>query len=291
MTEPPLCAPPLPACSAPKNALPAGACDCHFHVFAPPSGQVPGRSYTAAPAPLSAYRALQTTLGLSRSVIVQPSVYGTDNRTMLEAQVGDPNMRAVVVVDAGTPVSELQRMAKLGAVGARANLLFSSGAEVEDLDRLTRHFADLGWHLQVLADVARLPDLENLINRLPVPVVFDHMGHVPAGAALSEPRFKTLLKLLERDKVWVKLSGAYRVAPDDWTQASPMARALIEANPERLVWGTDWPHPALPGDVPDDGALADLLFDWAGPELSNQILVTNPEQLYGFEPWDLENDA
>lgn len=285
MTTPPLCAAPLPQAKPPKHEIPPGACDCHFHVFAPPSPQIPERSYTAPLALLSAYQNLQETLGLDRAVIVQPSIYGTDNRTTLQSLPSDGSMKAIVVVDAKTPSATLQGMSQQGAVGARANLLFSSNADLTDLKALTAPMAELGWHLQVLADVSKLPDLSTLIATLPVPVVFDHMGHVPAKDALNTDGFRALLHLLETGQVWVKLSGAYRVAPDDMAQAAPMAEALIAANPERLVWGSDWPHPAIKSAMPDDGTLLDLLFDWAGPDVARQILVENPEKLYGFEKW------
>ena len=291
MTDPPLCAPPLPDTRPPKNPIPPGACDSHFHVFDKPSPQVADRSYTAPPAPLAAYRNVQHTLGLDRSVIVQPSVYGTDNRTTLQSLPTDGSMKAIVVVDDDTKSDELKALAARGAVGARANLMFQSGAQTENLTALTGSMADLGWHLQVLADVSALPDLADFVSRLSVPVVFDHMGHVPARKGINNPGVQTLLALLDHGNVWVKLSGAYRIAPVTPSDAAPVAKALIAANPDRLVWGTDWPHPAIKGPMPDDGDLLDMLFDWADPETAHKILVQNPEQLYGFPQCKVPNGS
>ena len=270
----------------PKNPIPRGACDCHFHVFDGPSPQVAQRSYSTSPAPLSAYRTLQRTLGVERSVIVQPSIYGTDNRTTLQSVPDDGCMKAIVVVDDTTDSDELMALTDQGAVGLRVNMLFSSGARSTDLTALCHRMADIGWHLQVLADVSTITDLAEFVGSLPVPVVFDHMGHVPAHEGVHGSGFQSLLRLLESGTVWVKLSGAYRVTGENstvYSDVAPMAKALIAANPDRWVWGSDWPHPAFDGPMPNDGDLLDCLFDWAGAATAEQILVGNSEQLYGFD--------
>lgn len=276
---------PDPKPKKPKNPIPAGACDCHFHVFDEPSQQISNRSYSAPPAPHRAYRSVQAALGLDRAVIVQPSVYGTDNRTTLQSLPDDQSMKAIVVLDERADRNELKTMADNGAVGTRINMLFRSGTRAENMDRLAGTLADFGWHLQILADVSAHPDLVHQAADLPVPVVFDHMGHVRAAAGVSDPGFQALVKSLEGGNVWVKLSGAYRVTETRSTaygDVAPLAKALIAANPERLVWGSDWPHPSFDGPMPNDGDLLDLLFDWAGSETAQQILVDNPERLYGF---------
>ena len=289
MMKPPPCPLPDPHPRTPKNAIPPGACDCHLHIFDVPSPQVAARSYTASPAPLADYRKVQRALGLDRAVIVQPSIYGTDNRTTLQALPSDGSMKAIAVVDDDVSLSQLQSLAANGAVGARVNMLFSSDAKTDNLTSLADKLAQVNWHLQILADVSALPNLAQLVTTLPVPVVFDHMGHLPAGHAIDDPGFQTLLKLLDQGQVWVKLSGVYRLtqnASGDYSDVAPMAKALVKANPDRLVWGSDWPHPAFDGHMPNDGDLLDALFDWATPEDVHKILVQNPEQLYGFPRWE-----
>ena len=278
--------PPDPNPKTPKSRIPAGACDCHFHVFDGPSPQIAQRSYTATPAPLSAYKAVQSALGTDRAIIVQPSIYGTNNQTTLQSLPKDGSMKAIVVVDDTADIEELKSLADQGAVGVRVNMLFSSDARLENLSNLARKMAELDWHLQVLADVSELPNLREFVSRLPVPVVFDHMGHLPSQKGINDPGFKSLLKLLEEGQVWVKLSGAYRLAPSnsvDYREVAPIAKALVEANSDRLVWGSDWPHPSFDGHMPNDGDLLDHLFDWANAQTAKKILVDNPQRLYGFE--------
>lgn len=285
MTAIPLVSPADPKPRKPRNPIPAGACDCHFHVFDGPSPQIAGRSYSAPSAPLSAYKSMQATLGLDRAIIVQPSIYGSDNRTTLQSLPGDGSMKAIVVLNNQTTRDELRKMDKDGAVGARVNMLFSSGMRTDNVAHLARILADFGWHLQILADVSEQPDLVKQVSELLVPVIFDHMGHVPAKAGVNDPGLKALLKSLESGNVWVKLSGAYRITDEGsaaYHDVAPLAKALIAANPERLVWGSDWPHPAFDGPMPNDGDLLDLLFDWSGSEMAQKILVDNPERLYGF---------
>lgn len=228
---------------------------------------------------------MQTALGLNRSIIVQPSIYGVDNRTTLQSLPADGSMKAIVVLAEETRRTELSWMANKGAVGARINMLFSSGTRADNIVSLAGTLAEFGWHLQVLADVSVQPDLMQLVTDLPVPVVFDHMGHVQAKQGVSDQGFQALLNSLDSGNVWVKLSGAYRITDAhsaSYSGVASMAKALIAANPERLVWGSDWPHPAFDGPMPNDGDLLDLLFDWAGPETAQKILVGNPERLYGF---------
>ena len=285
---PPLCAAPDPAPRAPQFALPDGACDCHFHIFDGPSPQVAERSYTAPPAPLDALRHLHRTLGISRSVIVQPSVYGTDNRTTLETCAADPAMKAIVVIDQDTPADTLAAHRSRGAVGCRINMLFTSNARVDSLAALAARIADQGWHLQLLCDVSRLGDRMDQFAALPVPVVFDHFGHLQAIKGVNDPGFQALLLLLGAGKAWVKLSGAYRLGPaGDATDkaVAALAAALLAANPDQLVWGSDWPHPAIAQQqMPNDGDLLDALASWApDAALRQRILVDNPARLYGFE--------
>ena len=263
MSEPDLCAPPLPVTAQPKHALPTGACDCHFHIFDGPSVQVTNRSYTAPPASLAAYRQVQETLGVQRSVIVQPSVYGADNRTTVEVCKSDPHMRAVVVVDEHVSDQELRGFAEVGVVGCRVNMLFSSGVNSGTLEQLARRIADFDWHIQILADISQLEGLKDVAARLPVPVMFDHMGHMPADFGVSHPAFQQFLRLLADGRIWVKLSGAYRVTTRQgriYDDVGDIVSALVSANPDQLVWGSDWPHPQIPVPMPDDTDYAEPAF-------------------------------
>jgi predicted TIM-barrel fold metal-dependent hydrolase len=281
------CAPPLPVVKPLGIKLPDKACDCHFHIFDKPSVQVEGRSYTAPLAPLNDYRTLQKKLGLTRSVIVQPSVYGRDNRTTLGVKGGDPDMRAVVVIDAATPKEHLAELADAGAVGCRVNLLFASNVVHENLQELAHRIADFGWHIQILADLSNLENISDIVKALPVPVVFDHLGHIPADKGVKSSAFQRCLKLLSEGDIWVKLSGAYRVTAQDspgYLDVRPMVEALVRSNPERLVWGSDWPHPQIPVAMPDDTDLLRLFLEWVPEaEARQKILVDNPGLLYDFD--------
>lgn len=287
--EAPHCAGFDPVPQAPGFALPSGACDCHLHIFCGAAGYpwTPGRSYTPPEAPLSAFLHQQSVLGLERAVIVQPSVYGTDNRATLDAvAAGGSGFRAVVVVGTDISLAELETLHAKGARGIRINPLFDPAASMDGLNALGGKLAELGWHIQILVDVSQVDGLEALAGGLPVPVVFDHMGHVPAGQALCDPGFRALLRLLEAGRAWVKLSGAYRITGEQaapYGDVAPVARALAAANPENLVWGSDWPHPQIPVPMPNDGPLLDMLADWIPDNATrNRILADNPARLYGF---------
>lgn len=289
-TYAPACAAPDPQPRPPSRPLPADACDCHLHIFSDEAEQpfTPHRSYTPPPASLAAYRSLQQALGLRRGVIVQPSVYGADNRTTLQAlREAGPDFRAVVVIDARTTAEELQRMHDLGVRGVRLNLIFKSGVEVSDLTTLAAKVAPLGWHLQLLLDISEFADLHATLSALPVAVVIDHMGHMPTSTGVDHPGFGDLLRLLREGNTWVKLSGAYRFTASQsypYPDVEPYARALIQANPQRILWASDWPHPCIPVPMPNDGDLLELLFDWTEGDaaLLQRILVDNPRRLYGF---------
>lgn len=278
----------LPDPSRPKHALPKGATDCHSHVILPEEDHpfVANRSYTPPPATLAQYKALHARLGIERAVIVQPSVYGTDNQVTLDAIAGyGPNCRGIAVVEADAPMAELERLNAGGIRGARINMLFAGGIGLEDLEPLARRIAALGWHFQLLIDGPTLVDLEARLANLPVPVVIDHMGHVQAREGLNQPGFRALQRLVARGNTWVKLSGNYRMSSQRpyFEDVVPFAKALIAENPNQMVWGTDWPHPALKDFMPDDGALVDALDVYVRTKTEKtQILVDNPAKLYGF---------
>jgi len=284
----PVCEPPRPP-SRPKVKAPPGATDCHFHIFGtleryPLS---PGRSYDPVEAGIEAYLAMAATLGLQRMVVVQASIYGTDNACTLDAveRLGRDRACAVAVVDDSFDADALSALDRRGVRGVRFNAVSGNGTPLEQLETLAQRIAPLGWHLQLYAHGAQLPALAERLLRLPVPVVIDHMGQVPTSGGLDSPAFQALVRLLRSGRCWVKLSG-YRIAASGPPYADVLtpARALIAAAPERCVWGTDWPHPHLEGrPMPDDGMLLDLLGEWAPePAQQRRILVDNPAALYGF---------
>jgi len=269
--------------------VPAGACDCHAHVIGPPESYpyVPERSYTPPTATLEAYQSLHQILGIERAVIVQPSVHGTDNQVTLDAIAGyGPNARGVAVVDAAVDDGELVRLNDGGIRGLRLNVLFGGGVGMHALEPLAERIADMGWHIQLLLDARNLVELAPRLRRLPVPAVVDHMGHMNVAHGIDHPGFQTLIDLVREGVCWVKLSGNYRISAEGppFSDVIAFARALIEAGPERMVWGTDWPHPALNDFMPNDGDLLDALDEFApDPDLKREILVDNPAQLYGFD--------
>ena len=286
MTTP--CLGPDPAPRPPRFTVPAGACDCHAHVIAPPEVYpfVPERSYTPPPAPLSAYQALHRVLGIERAVIVQPSVHGTDNRVTLEAIAGyGPSARGVAVVPAEVSDETLTELHDGGIRGLRLNVLFGGGVGLHALEPLAERIAPMGWHLQLLLDASSFDELLPRLRRLKVPVVVDHMGFMPADKGLEHPGFQALLAAVREGIAWIKLSGNYRISTEGppYRDAIPFARALIEAGPSRMLWGSDWPHPALTELMPNDGDLLDALDDYAPePDMKRAILVDNPARLYGF---------
>ena len=286
MTTP--CLAPDPHPRPPKFPMPAKACDCHAHVLGPPEKYpyVANRSYTPPTALLADYQALHRVLGFERAVIVQPSVHGTDNTVTLDGIAGyGPNARGIAVVDADVSEGELQRLHDGGIRGVRLNLLFGGGVGLNALEPLAQRIADLDWHVQLLLDARDLVNLAPRLRSLPVPVVVDHMGHMKTSHGIDHPGFQALLGLVRDGVCWIKLSGNYRIsaAGPPYKDAIPFARALIEAAPQHMVWGTDWPHPALNDFMPNDGDLLDALDDFAADaDLKRAILVDNPARLYGF---------
>jgi predicted TIM-barrel fold metal-dependent hydrolase len=281
--------------SRPAIAPPPQACDTHAHVFGPAS-QFPyaqDRSYTPPDAPLAKYLAMLDTLGLARGVLVQGSAHGRDNAAMLDALARHPaRLRGVAVADADTPAAELRRWAALGVRGLRFNHFFRGGAlhyrggvPLAAARALAPLMAELGWHLQLWIDVKDLPDTIPLLASLGLPVVIDHMGRTDARAGVSAPGFQSLLRLVGDGGAWVKLSGAHRLSTQapDYADVQPFHEALVRANPDRLMWGTDWPHPRIEGDMPDAGRLLDLFARWTpDPAMRRRILAANPARLYGF---------
>ena len=267
--------------SAPRFAVPAGACDCHMHIVGPlaryPFNE--NRSLTPPQATWEDYRATATQLGLERCVIVQPSFYASDNECTLDAvSRSEGRARAVVVVEENVTTATLRAMHERGARGVRAQMISKGGLSFDALESVSARIATFGWHLQLYLDSRDLPDLAGRLRRLPVPIVFDHMAQTLESSGTDEPGFRILLDLLAGGRAWVKLSSAH------FPPSSERARLLAQANPERILWGTDWPHVSYGGAVPDDGALLDALANWFPDEqLRTKALVSNPDRLY-FQP-------
>ncbi len=281
--------------SRPRLKAPPGAIDCHAHIFGPVSRYPfsPKRLFTPPDATLKQYKALLATLGIARAVLVTPSVYGMDNERQLDALAEMKGAwRGVAVVPTDVPDAELDRLHAAGFRGVRVNLFAKSGLVLEDLEAIAARIADRRWHVQLHVDARELRTLAPRLRRLPIDVVFDHLGHIPAAAGIAHPGFQTLLALLQEGRCWAKLSAPYRLSelPYPYRDVTPLARALIATAAERLVWGSDWPHPAVPGHMPvsftmpDDGDLLDILGTWTDNAREQQkILVDNPRVLYDFD--------
>lgn len=280
---------PVPDTRPPKFKLPPGACDCHAHVFGPQNcyPYLPQATYIPPDALAGDYAHMLGTLGCERGVLVQPSVYGTDNTAMLDAlRSGVFAFRGVAVVDDQISDRELEDMHRAGVRGVRINLASTTpGLTLEQAPRLAARLKALGWHLQFFFDLGKVSDIEERLSQLDIDIVIDHFGRVRADDGIDAPPFQTLLRLLRRDNVWAKLMGPYFLSDKTpgFPDVMPFARAAAAAAPDRVVWGTDWPHPSAHGLAPNDGALADLLLDWIPDEAQRQkVLVTNPARLYGF---------
>lgn len=272
---------------APKLKAPANACDCHMHFYNSRYPVAPSATLRPPDALPSDYRLLQKRIGTTRNVIVQPSTYGTDNSCTLDAmaQIG-LTARAVAVVDTTVSEEELKRLDALGVRGIRFNLVQAGATSIEMVEPLSRRVNNLGWHVQIHMLASQIVQIEDLLQRLPSRIVFDHLGRIPQPAGAVHPAFRVIRKLLDKGNTWVKLSGAYqdsKVGPPTYSDVSELAQAYVQAAPERMLWATDWPHPTQKTVKPDDAALLDLLLDWAPDESTrHQILVENPEVLYGF---------
>ena len=279
------CAPALDVTGTPTWRPPPGACDAHFHIFGP-YDRFPldaNRPYTPPPATIPHYRSMAGKLGLTRFIVVQASVYGTDNAVTLDAvaQLGLEHARAVVVIDDSVDKAGLRALHTAGVRGVRFNAHTGNGTPVEQLGTLAHRIADLGWHLQVYSKGAAMLELAPRLANLPVPVVLDHMAGAPAVEGPAGPVVQAALRLLDTGRAWIKLSG-YRSSAAPWSDLPPIARRYIAAAPERCLWGTDWPHTQIPRaeDMLDDAVLLDWLADWASPEDRRRILVDNPDRLY-----------
>jgi len=278
--------------------VPPGACDCHTHIHTRQFPFFEGRVYTPEMAMPEEMAALHKALRIQRVVVVQPSVYGTDNRATLFGMAARGNdARGVAVIDDKTPDSELDAMHKAGIRGVRLNLATGGSPDPaigrKRFEGALPRVQSRNWHIQIYTNLAMISALKPVVLASPVPVVFDHFGGAQAALGVQQPGFSDLLELVKAGKAYVKISGGYRASKlPDYSDLPPLASALISANPERIVWGTDWPHPnsvggsttsVTPLSQIDDGKLFNQLAVWA-PDANTRkkILVDNPARLYAF---------
>lgn len=279
----------MPATARPRTHFPEGACDCHAHVFGPQdrfpylehAGYIPPDAVTAD------YVGMLKNNGCDRGVLVQPSVYGTDNRCMVDAlRSGLHDLRGIAVVGADVSDRELEDLHAAGVRGVRINLASETeGLTLADGERLAPRLKELGWHLQFYLDLKKMPEAEAKLAKLPITIVIDHFARCPAADGTDAPAFRALLRLVSRDNCWAKIMGPYFISTNAplYPEVTPLARALVATAPERIVWGTDWPHPGARALMPEDHVLADLLAEWVPDEAQRRkVLVDNPARLYGF---------
>jgi len=289
--------------STPVNfAVPEGACDCHVHTFDPQHFPFsPSRPYTPEPVSVGELQSLHKALHISRVIVVQTTVYGTDNRGVLDAmkQLGS-RARGIAVIDEKTPDSALDEMDRAGIRGIRLNLETAGQTDPEigrkRFQTAVERIKSRKWHIQIYARLSVIEGVKTQVAAAPMPVVFDHFGGLQAALGPDQPGFASLLTLVRTGKAYVKISAPYRSStlPPDYPDVAPLARALVASNPERILWGSDWPHPGLP--VPgrsdaeitpffqiDDGRVLNLLPTWVPDAgVRKTILVENPAKLYGF---------
>jgi predicted TIM-barrel fold metal-dependent hydrolase len=276
--------------NAPKLKAPAGACDCHHHIY--DRARFPDGPFGGAYQPnarVEEFRLLQRRIGTTRNVIVTPGPYIENNGVTTDAiaQLG-ANARGVAQTRPGATDADLNALAAAGIVGFRFQMGPPTGTyKLEDVEPMAKRIAALGWHAQFYVPGDMIVAMEDLLNRMPVPMVFDHMGHLPQPQGIDHPGFKVLQRLIDKGKTYVKLSGAYidtKVGPPSYADTTKVAQAFAKFAPERMVWGSDWPHPGLPFDnKPDDALLFDLLTEWVPNEADrHKVLVDNPAAVYGF---------
>ena len=280
---------------APKLKAPPGACDCHHHIYDP--ARFPPSRPSAQQVPnarVEDYRLLQRRLGLGRDIVVTPTPYPapvSDNQVTLDAirQLG-PNARGVVIVYPEITDAELKAYDAAGVRGVRYSLTSgrpgaASTASPADIEAMSKRVNALGWHVQFNTTAEQIVAAEDLLKRLASPIVFDHMGHLPQPEGIGHPGFRIIRELIDKGRTWVKLSVTYdssKDGPPGYADVNRVGQAYVRAAPERLVWGSNWPHPSEP-DKPDDAMLFDLLAQWAPDEATrNRILADNPATLYGF---------
>lgn len=275
--------------SSPGLTAPPGACDCHLHIYGDrnkyPWVEVPNRPFLDKT--LAEYLKVRDRLGLTRTVVVQATQYNTDNGCLLDTvAVLGANGRGIAVVDPAISDADLAALHDGGVRGLRFGIDLANGMQPDVLETMAARIAPLGWHIQYRCWPQELLDLEARFRKLPVDIVFDHMGNIDPATGTGHPAFKALLGLLETGRCWVKLSAPYQLSAaggPDYADYRPQGRALVAANVERMVWGTNWPHPRVE-EKPDEANLLDVLLDWTDGDdrALRAILTDNPAKLYGF---------
>jgi 2-pyrone-4,6-dicarboxylate lactonase len=277
--------------SRPKLKMPPGACDAHVHIFGPRKrfAFAEGRSYTPSDATKEMLFSLHEFLGIEHCVIVQPNCHGYDNSVTEDAIAATGQAsRGIALVPTTVSDDELKRLDAAGLRGARFHYMkhLAKGPSIDEVIAFGKRLADIGWHLKIHMEAALIADLAPSLKRSAVPVVIDHMGRVDASLGLNQPGFTSLLKLMDDKKMWVKVSGSDRITRQGppYADAVPFARKLVADFGDRVVWGTDWPHPNHT-HIPDDGLLVDILAEIAPSQAQRQaLLVDNPQRLYKFAP-------
>jgi D-galactarolactone isomerase len=270
----------------PALEAPAGAADCHIHIY---DARYASASPVLAGGTVADYRLLQKRIGVSRVVIVNPRNYATDNTVTTDAirELGINNARGVGVLRPTVTDAELKKLDDAGIRGIRFTVGDPKTAvvSIDMIEPLAKRIADYGWHVQLNMPCDKIVEHADMLRRLPTTIVFDHMGKPPVDQGVKHPSHAIILDLLDQRRAWVKISGAYmntQVGPPTYADATAVAQAFVTAAPERCVWGSDWPHPG-PKVKPDDAVLFDLLGVWAPDAATrHRILVTNPQDLYGF---------
>jgi predicted TIM-barrel fold metal-dependent hydrolase len=283
-------APPDPDTRKPKFTPPPLACDAHCHVFGPAAKfpYAPDAPYWPPDSPFEALQALHAKLGIERAVIVHASCHGADMRVTLDAIARSKGKyRGTAIIDSSYSERQFREMHDGGIRGVRFNFVKHLGGrpDMAFFDRTAVRLKEMGWHLILHLDSTDLSEFRKKFEAIPVPMVIDHMGRVKAADGLEQEPFRILLDFMRNDNFWVKVCGAERVSSlgPPFQDALPFARALIQAAPDRILWGTDWPHPNVGRHMPNDGDLVDLFARMAPePELQRKILVDNPARLYGF---------
>ena len=286
--EPPVCAGPDLNTKKSNFTLPPGATDCHAHVFGPSAkyGYAPDRFYSPPQVFLQDYLNMLAVLGIERAVLVQSMIHGTNNGVIVDAIAeSQGRLGGVALIGENISDAELERLAASGIRGFRANLVAGIGVQFAVAKKLAERVKELGWHVQYLLDIENFPDLDRVLADFPVEVVIDHMGRPDTRRGVNAPGFQALIRLLRSGRGWSKLSAPYRTSTGafPYTDITPFAHALVAAAPDRLLWGTDWPHVTLDSPMPNDGDLCSQLAVWVpDAHTRRQILVDNPQRLYGF---------
>ena len=271
----------------PRFKLPTGATDAHCHVFGPGDKfpYAPNRRYTPEDAPKEMLAALHVHLGVERAVIVQASCHGLDNRAMLDCIASDPKRyRGVAILNDSFSDGDFDRLDAGGVRGVRFNFVKHLGGapDMAVFNRVIDRIKDRGWHVVLHLDAIDIVPLASMIRALPLPFVIDHMGRVPSAAGVDQPGLRALIELSRLENCWIKVCGAERISMPPYEMAVPIARALVEAAPTRVLWGTDFPHPNATHEA-DEADLVELVPQFAATPLAQKrLLVDNPARLYGF---------